>query len=521
MHRDHQPLNDDVYARYLDMRRYVGWQADDPERLLAAGKLILPHVGDLLDDFYREIQRHPEALAVITGGEEQIARLKRTLQRWLEELFTCKIDSEYILRRWQVGWRHVEIGLRQVYVNAAMSRLHTGVVQILRANWTGSYERLCELEDAILRAIDLDLATIQDAYEAEKLLRSETAFRNLVEAAGCAIVIFRANHQIVYFNPHAERLTGYGQAEIIGKNVVETLLPLVDRVPAAQRFVQVSRGETAQGFEQIIVCRDGTQRLLVWNARRIEEFAASPAILAVGHDVTDLKQAQDRALQAERLAAIGQTVAGLAHESRNAFQRIQACLEMLALEVEDRPEAMHLVERIQRAQEHLHQLYEEVRSYAAPINLEWQLGDLQPAWREAWDQLEVNRRGKVVTLCESMHVDTQCTFDPFAITQVFRNVLENAMAACGPQGRIEIVSSPTTLHGKPAICITVIDNGTGLPAEVCARAFEPFYTTKTKGTGLGLAIARRIIEAHRGTITIANRESGGVAVTICLPASRG
>ena len=80
-------------------------------------------------------------------------------------------------------------------------------------------------------------------------------------------------------------------------------------------------------------------------------------------------------------------VAGLAHESRNAFQRIQACLEMLALEVEDRPEALEWVARIQRAQEHLHHLYEEVRNYAAPIHLERRACDMARAWRDTWSHL--------------------------------------------------------------------------------------------------------------------------------------
>ena len=125
-----------------------------------------------------------------------------------------------------------------------------------------------------------------------------------------------------------------------------------------------------------------------------------------------------------------------------------------------------------------------------------------------------------MTLCESLHTETECAFDLFAMTQVFRNVLENAMAACGTQGRIEIVANPAKLQGKPAIAISIIDNGPGMPVDVCQRVFEPFFTTKTKGTGLGLAIARRIVEAHRGIITLANAEGGGAAVTICLPVAR-
>ena len=93
------------------------------------------------------------------------------------------------------------------------------------------------------------------------------------------------------------------------------------------------------------------------------------AVVAFG-DITERQAAQERMLQAERLAAIGQMVAGLAHESGNALARSQACLEMLALEVEDRPEALDLIGRIQKAQDHLQQLYEEVRSYAAPLKLD-------------------------------------------------------------------------------------------------------------------------------------------------------
>jgi signal transduction histidine kinase len=258
----------------------------------------------------------------------------------------------------------------------------------------------------------------------------------------------------------------------------------------------------------------------VWNSRRIENFAAAPAILSVGHDVTELKSAQFRALQAERLAAIGQTVTGLAHESRNAFQRIQACLEMLALEVEDRPEAMNLVERIQRAQEHLHQLYEEVRSYAAPITLQWQTADVSQAWREAWDQLEINRRGRHVKLCEAVDCDAECSFDVFAMTQVFRNIFENSLAACPAGGRIDVAAQSALLEGHPAIRIAIADDGPGLAPEVCQRVFDPFFTTKTKGTGLGMAITKRIIEAHHGTISIGNRPTGGAEVCVVIPVAR-
>jgi len=91
-----------------------------------------------------------------------------------------------------------------------------------------------------------------------------------------------------------------------------------------------------------------------------------PTILAVGQDITSLKHAQEQTLQSERLAAIGQMMAGLAHKSGNALARSQACLEMLAFAVEDQPKAVSLIARVQSAQDHLKQLYDEVRNYAAP-----------------------------------------------------------------------------------------------------------------------------------------------------------
>ena len=132
---------------------------------------------------------------------------------------------------------------------------------------------------------------------------------------------------------------------------------------------------------------DGTERLISWSGKQLDGNHEVRGLLLVGHDVTELNLAQHRLVQTERLAAIGQMITGLAHESRNAFQRSQACLEMLGLEVQDRPAALDLIQRIQRAQDHLHHLYEEVRSYAAPIHLERVVCRLDVIWRVTWRYL--------------------------------------------------------------------------------------------------------------------------------------
>jgi signal transduction histidine kinase len=231
----------------------------------------------------------------------------------------------------------------------------------------------------------------------------------------------------------------------------------------------------------------------------------------------EYQRAEERSRQAERLAAIGEMVAGLAHESRNALQRSQACLEMLEMEVEDRPAALDLIRRIQRAQDDLHHLYEEVREYAAPLRLLTEACDLDQVWRETWSQLESARNGKAVVLREQLDAaNLSCECDPFALGQVFRNIFENAIAACDEPGEILIRCTEATLHEHPALRIAIQDNGPGIPTAIKELVFEPFFTNKTKGTGLGMAIARRIVEAHRGRIVVGDDCDSGAEFVLTL-----
>jgi signal transduction histidine kinase len=211
-------------------------------------------------------------------------------------------------------------------------------------------------------------------------------------------------------------------------------------------------------------------------------------------------------------------VTGLAHESGNALQRMQACLRMLALQVEGKPEALDLVDRMQKAQDHLQQLFGEVRNYAAPINLELRTCDLSEIWREAWSQLDFARQGREVTFHEETGgLDLHCQADCFRLVQVFRNLFDNALAACRDPVVLSVRCSSAVIAGKPAIQLAVGDNGPGIAAEIRPKLFEPFFTTKTKGTGLGLPIIRRIIEAHGGEIEVGEAADSGAEILLTLP----
>lgn len=169
--------SDEVYLRYQELQRYVGWSDADSGRIQSVAKLLEPQLALLVDDFYAEIDRHPNARRVITGGVEQIARLKGTLVAWLRELLAGPYDQGYVDRRWRVGWRHVEIGLNQVYTNVALSRLRRGLIESLESRWNGERAALTAVIRSLNMLLDLDLAIIEDAYQTEYLLRQQRTER--------------------------------------------------------------------------------------------------------------------------------------------------------------------------------------------------------------------------------------------------------------------------------------------------------------------------------------------------------
>lgn len=249
----------------------------------------------------------------------------------------------------------------------------------------------------------------------------------------------------------------------------------------------------------------------------LDQAGVPYAVGGVSTDITPLKDAQRRAVQAERLAAVGQMVAGLAHESRNALQRSQACLEMLAGRVSDRPEAIDLVARIQQAQDDLHSLYEQVRCYASPILLDRRSCRIRDLLREAWAHLEPSRAGRDVRLRETGHPELTCSGDGFRLIQVFRNILDNSLAAARDPVVIDVEWQEDARAGKPTVGIVIRDNGPGFTPKEKSNLFEPFFTTKIKGTGLGMAIAKRIIEAHEGEIVAGPVSGCGATIRITLP----
>ena len=328
-------------------------------------------------------------------------------------------------------------------------------------------------------------------------------------------------------NPATERLVGYSPDKLIGKNV-RILMPR----PYRDEHDQYIRNYLSTGQKKIIGIgreivgqrADGTifPLHLAVNEIRIGQRRLFTGVL---RDISDVKSVEARLVQNERLAAIGQMVAGLAHESRNAFQRSHACLANLALDVQEMPESLALVHKVQNALDHLNSLLEEVRDYSAPIVLNESATVLDSMIRETWQQITTASPES-----SAIRFQLECPEDfPSAVRvdrvrlgQVVWNLLENARAACesasdAGQIRVRLTVNKNADHFQIAVC----DNGPGIEESRQQTIFEPFYTTKTRGTGLGLAICRRIIDAHGGRLACHTNEFGGACFTIQIPFSHG
>ena len=342
----------------------------------------------------------------------------------------------------------------------------------------------------------------------------------ILDSAIDAIITIDENGIIKLCNEAVERLFGYTSAELIGQNV-SVLMPTPhreDHDAHMQRYLSTGEKHVIGiGRETVGLRKDGK---VIPLDLALSEVRLRDRVYFTGtlRDISDRKRAEEQLLQNQRLAALGEAMAGLAHESRNALQRAQACLEMLARRVRDQPQALEYIADIQEAQDDLHRLYEEVREFSAPIRINPEHCDLSEIPERTWDQLAARREGRTTTLRTiAGKTDCFCEVDPFAMRNAFRNILDNAIVAGGDPVCVEVEFQDAKLGLHNALRILIRDNGPGLGPEDLQRIFNAFFTTRTHGTGLGLAIVRRIIEAHSGTIAARNSSAGGAEFVITLP----
>ena len=357
----------------------------------------------------------------------------------------------------------------------------------------------------------LSTAIVRQA-ELERRTENERRLRRLVDQLPAG-ALFLSQGQIVV-NRSFEEMTGFDRGELTTIEDWQRILLRQDEKSPLPDDLSIDDKGLVTHRSALIRRKDGQERLL-----DIAAFRSLADEVWLIHDVTEAEYRHERSLRAERLAAIGQMITGLAHESRNALQRIRACTEMLEFDLESNPPAMELLGRLGKAQDDLRRLFDEVRGYASPIALERQHCQIKSMVDEAWDACEHLRVGRIAHLeMKAGNVSVRDLWvDRFRIVQVFRNIFENALAACTDPVRIEVACHETILDESPFEEIRVSDNGPGINSKDKARLFEPFFTTKAKGTGLGMAIAQRIVELHGGRISTGESMGQGAEFIIALP----
>lgn len=224
-----------------------------------------------------------------------------------------------------------------------------------------------------------------------------------------------------------------------------------------------------------------------------------------------LAQAQEEARRSERLAALGQLSAGLAHELRNPLAVIKGSAETLARKLQSAdPLTTEVAGYISSEVNRLNAFVTRFLDFARPAKLERRPEQIPPlveralkAARDRWPQAAVEVERHYAEILPAINLD------PDQCEQVFTNLVLNAYEAmAGHDGKLRVAVAPVNSDGRRGVEINIEDSGPGIPAEIREQIFNPFFTTKKQGVGLGLSIVSKIVDDHRGWIRVMTPHAG-------------
>ena len=232
----------------------------------------------------------------------------------------------------------------------------------------------------------------------------------------------------------------------------------------------------------------------------------------------ELQETRRHVMSAERLAAVGELAAGIAHELRNPLTSIKLLVQTAQRQVRNESAGRQL-QVVQQEIARLESTIQGLLDFARPPELHRVTHDLRTTLRRALNLVEGRAKQQAVTITEQVP-DAPVTVDgdPEQLHQIFVNLLLNGIEAMPQGGTLDIAIE--TSKGGGTCRALVSDSGAGIPQPVLARIFEPFVTSKEHGTGLGLAVSHRIAVEHCGTLLAANRAEGGAVFTVELPLSK-
>lgn len=245
-----------------------------------------------------------------------------------------------------------------------------------------------------------------------------------------------------------------------------------------------------------------------------KRFSFTQGLILLLRDVTEFRRLQTLASRNDRMQALGEMAAQVAHEIRNPLGGIKGFASLLARDLAESPDKLRLAQYIVDGTNTLDRLVTQVLNYSRPLHLELETLNLEIVLKELKESLEAEQ-----VIDQKIHFSIESSgelcapVDHGLLKSALRNLLMNAIQAMPEGGKLTL----KLFEKHSRALIQIIDTGTGIPQEHLKKLFSPFFTTKADGNGLGLAETHKVVQAHGGEIQVDSLPSHGTTFTIKLP----
>ena len=377
---------------------------------------------------------------------------------------------------------------------------------------------------------------VQERNKAEVALReSEKNYRELVQSANSIIMRMDTEGRVIFFNTYAQNFFGYREEDIIGKNVVGTIVPERD-ITGFDLAVMIKdigvHPERYVSNENENIRRNGERVRLTWMNKAIyDESGSVSEILCVGIDVTEKWQLEKRLAQAQKMEAIGTLAGGIAHDFNNILSAIIGYTELSLIDIPNGSALQNNLQQVLKAGGRAKELVRQILAFSRQRESELVPVKISLIVNEALKLLRATLPA-TIKIRHNIKSHLSVLTDPTNIHQILMNLCTNASFAMQAEGGVLEVSlndadldadfarqHPDVKPGK-FIRLMVKDTGCGMTPEATERIFDPFFTTKKvgEGTGMGLSVVHGIIKSHGGTIIVESSPGKGSAFSVFLPA---
>jgi PAS domain S-box-containing protein len=358
---------------------------------------------------------------------------------------------------------------------------------------------------------------VTDLSRSQAALRqSEEKFARAFHASPNPIVLTRLSDGVVVdANEAFSRATGYSPQEALGRSTLDLIWP--DPGMRAALLERLRAGERVQGRHMRMRTKAGTTMDGLVSVVVIE-LEGVAHLLAEATDITERVRAEEALRRTATMSALGNLVAGVAHEVRNPLFALSATLDAFDAHPEIASGAVPYTRTLRREVERLRRLMDDLLQYGRPPHLELEVADVGSVVRSAAAACRsLAEAGDVRVVTDLSDPSPQVRIDTSRMQQVFQNLIENAIHHSPRGASIAIRGAVVSGDAGSLMEVTVADQGPGIPVEDLSHVFEPFFTRRPSGTGLGLPIVQRIVEQHGGEVQLRNQSAGGALAIVRFP----